>query len=563
MSSLVTTADRSAIPRRTDEAGGELESLVGKIDPKDMGSRVARAAPTKKAESKMTAAEREEQKATASASRSTRQSHKDVIAATDELEGLRYRPRTNENRQVFELMLALIHTTLGDQPQDVIRSATDIVLEFLKDEEELKKDLDKKREIEGVLGATLDAQTFTELISLGKKITDYADEEQNEGRNPDEEKAEGEIDDDVGVAVVFEDDEEEDGQGGEEDEDAVGGFEIRGESDDEEDTPEDAPEVKDDNVDESVMIGGASNKKQSSQLTARDIDGFWLQRLIASVYPDPHEATTKTSDALALLSSESNARDLENSLMDLFDYNHFEITKQLVSNRERIVWCTRLARASETERMDVEVAMREKGVGYILKELSSTSSASKGASGMDLDEADAPKKANIAPGSLVQPRNTVDLESMIFTAGARLMSNKKCKLPEGSFKRTKKSYEEIHVPTPPKPAVMDKRVPITNLPEWSRVAFQGQTSLNPVQSRLYPVAFHHQDPDTTDEPLLLCAPTGAGKVSEMHAVTILADHLFFRPTLLCCVFSTKLANTATRILEPSTWTASRSSMWRQ
>jgi len=223
-------------------------------------------------------------------------------------------------------MLSLIHSTLGDQPQDVIRSATDIVLEFLKDEEDLKKDLDKKREIEGVLGVQLDTQTFTELISLGKKITDYAEEESGQGQNPDEEKAEGEIDDDVGVAVVFEDDEDEDGQGGEDDEDEVGGFEVRGESDEEEEL-EAAPEVKDDAVDESVMIGGASsNKKKSSQLTARDIDGFWLQRLVASVYPDPHEATTKTTEALTLLSSESNARDLENSLMDLFDYNHFEIT---------------------------------------------------------------------------------------------------------------------------------------------------------------------------------------------------------------------------------------------
>lgn len=37
--SLVTTADRSTIPRRDNEPTGEAETLVGRIDPKTMGSR--------------------------------------------------------------------------------------------------------------------------------------------------------------------------------------------------------------------------------------------------------------------------------------------------------------------------------------------------------------------------------------------------------------------------------------------------------------------------------------------------------------------------------------------
>ena len=87
------------------------------------------------------------------------------------------------------------------------------------------------------------------------------------------------------------------------------------------------------------------------------------------------------------------------------------------------------------------------------------------------------------------------------------MTNKKCKLPEGSFKRSKKGYEEIHIPTPKqKPTEASDLVPITALPEWARLAFPGIKTLNRVQSKLYPVAFGQ------DDPLLLCAPTGAGKV---------------------------------------------------
>jgi hypothetical protein len=46
------------------------------------------------------------------------------------------------------------------------------------------------------------------------------------------------------------------------------------------------------------------------------------------------------------------------------------------------------------------------------------------------------------------PKKTVDLGSIIFSQGGQLMSNKTTKLSEGSFKRAKKGYEEIHVPRP-------------------------------------------------------------------------------------------------------------------
>ena len=86
------------------------------------------------------------------------------------------------------------------------------------------------------------------------------------------------------------------------------------------------------------------------------------------------------------------------------------------------------------------------------------------------------------------------------------MSSKTTKLPQGSFKRAKKGYEEIHVPAPKsKPIATGEVVPIADLPEWARQGFPGLKTLNRVQSKLYPIAFG------TDKPILLCAPTGAGK----------------------------------------------------
>ena len=40
----------------------------------------------------------------------------------------------------------------------------------------------------------------------------------------------------------------------------------------------------------------------------------------------------------------------------------------------------------------------------------------------------------------------------MFNEGSHFMANKRCQLPGGSFRQTKKGYEEVHVPAlKPKP----------------------------------------------------------------------------------------------------------------
>ncbi|GAA6018807.1 hypothetical protein JCM10207_000247 [Rhodosporidiobolus poonsookiae] len=555
MSSLVTTADRSLLGRRGDnEPTGEAESLAGRFDVKEMGARAARGGQGLDVEERRKKAdkerERREKRDAAGGGAGKRREkiaggrrYGDVLEATQDLEGLDYRPRTAETRAVYELMLASIHSLLGDTPPAMVRSAADVVLGYLKDDQ--LKDLDRKREVDAILSTNVPNETFAQLVALGKKITDYGDEEAT-GQGDDDAPAEGNIDDDVGVAVVFEEEEDEEDEEGE-------GFEVRDEDDDDDEDEEeriagaagerdgdDDPMVSGDlsdggEGDDAVVIGGdgATSKSKAASadgdVPAREIDGFWLQRVFAAAFPDPVEAAQKTEAAMELLGGEASVRDVENALMDLTEYDKFELVAMLVRNRDKIVWCTRLARSDDDGRVDVEVAMREKGCGWILKELKGDTGRRRGAGdAMDVDGAStikpAPesKKGTLAPGSLAPPpRKTVDLDSMAFQQGARLMSNKKCKLPEGSFKRSKKGYEEVHVPAPKQaPLKEGELVPVTDLPEWAREAFKGNPNLNRVQSRLYPVAFG------TDEPLLLCAPTGAGKtnVAMLTILNELAKH---------------------------------------
>ncbi|KIM35850.1 hypothetical protein M413DRAFT_449581 [Hebeloma cylindrosporum] len=505
ISSLVLTTDRSALPRRDKEPDGAPVSLAGRIDVKDMGSRVQRQAPKdleKKKKKAVEGAEPAEKTAAKRKAEAAGFGYADIIEATQDVEGLTYRPRTAETRQVYELILAAVHSAIGDQAQDIVRSAADTVLEVLKTDS--LKDFDKKKEIETVLG-TIPNEQFSQLVNLSKKITDYnADDETM--ADPDKE---AEIDEEGGVAVVFDEEEEE-----EEEEE---GFEIKEDSDEEEEEDErregEDQEMAEEDQDDDLVIGGdasrdAKVKAEKDIVSPHSIDGFWVQRQISEVYPDPVTAADKAASVLSILGSESSARDCENQLMELFDYQSFHITAKFLKNRDVVVWCTKLMRSDADERVNVEVAMREKGLGWILRELAGDRQAKSNDNAMDVDKpAVVPKTATLAPGSTLQPKRTVDLESMAFSQGGHLMSNKKCKLPDGSFKRAKKGYEEIHVPAPKqKPVTEGELVPIATLPKWAQEAFTVKT-LNRVQSKLYPIAFG------TDEPILLCAPTGAGKTN--------------------------------------------------
>ncbi|KAG6914415.1 hypothetical protein DXG01_000484, partial [Tephrocybe rancida] len=511
ISSLVLTADRSALPRRDKEPDGAPTSLAGRIDPREMGSRVIRQAPKDLDKKKKKATDRQDASEKQTAKRKAEQGfgYTDIIEATQDVEGLTYRPRTAETREVYELILSSVHTALGDQAQDIVRSAADTVLESLKNEN--MKDFDKKKDIEDVLGPVSN-EYFSQFVSLSKKITDYNAEDETMA-DPDMERKDAEIDDEVGVAVVFDEEEQE-----EEDEE---GFEIHEDSDEDDEEAPEAPSDDDNEGDDAMVIGGTSQVKSTKAdediVSPHSVDGFWVQRQIAEVYTDPVTAADKTASVLSILGSESNLRDCENQLMELFNFESYHITKKFLKNRDVVVWCTKLMRSDADERVNVEVAMREKGVGWILRELAGDRQTKARDDAMDVDsKPEVPKTATLAPGSTVQPKRTVDLESMAFSQGGHLMSNKKCKLPDGSFKRAKKGYEEIHVPAPKKKEpVAGDLVPIASLPPWAREAFT-VSHLNPVQSKVFPIAFG------TDEPVLLCAPTGAGKTN-VAMLTILNE----------------------------------------
>lgn len=564
MSNLVLQADRRFVTRRGDEVTGDPESLAGRLSIRDMGSRNAREdAPKQKKPTGMLNVERgslregedvlEREQRKRKRGEPAQLRGTGILSAADALvEGIRYRPRTPATRATYDLIITTVASNLGDVPHEVVRSAADAVLEYLKDDD--MKDFDKKKEVDDLLGTTMNPKQFNELVNLGKKITDYEAQDEDEAMGEGDANGDGaEIDDRQGVAVVFDDEESED----------EGGKmlnEIRDESsEDEEGDQEDNLEADEIATaggagmdrDEGGMFGedeamtldsgadraGAKPSAKDKSIPAREIDAYWLQRQIGQNYADAHMQQVKTQQALQILSGlseegdERTLREIENDLMELFDYEHHELVQKLISNRDKVVWLTRLAKAEDDEaRGVVEREIIAEGLRWILDELKGRKVSVDGGKGkkveikMDIDVPEdyikGPKEEQAKDGGLVgglQPRKLINLENLIFEQGNHLMTNPKVKLPEGSTKKTFKGYEEIHVPAPKKRSdPTDRDVPVSEMPEWSRVPFGTTPKLNKIQSKCFPTAFGE------DGNMLICAPTGSGKTN-VGMLTILRE----------------------------------------
>ncbi|KAI1073225.1 hypothetical protein LB507_010911 [Fusarium sp. FIESC RH6] len=87
------------------------------------------------------------------------------------MEDTTYRPRTAATRAIFDSIITIVANNLGDVPHEVVCSTADAVLEYLKDDN--MKGLDKKREVDDILGMALRPKQWNGLVALGKKITDY------------------------------------------------------------------------------------------------------------------------------------------------------------------------------------------------------------------------------------------------------------------------------------------------------------------------------------------------------------------------------------------------------
>eukprot|EP00835_Amoeboradix_gromovi_P000169 NODE_6_length_48303_cov_0.387022.p1 type:complete len:1732 gc:universal NODE_6_length_48303_cov_0.387022:3792-8987(+) len=107
----------------------------------------------------------------------------------------------------------------------------------------------------------------------------------------------------------------------------------------------------------------------------------------------------------------------------------------------------------------------------------------------------------------LEPTQIIAFDDYKFKDRGHFQANKNCKLPQGSFKRQRQGYEEIHIPLFSNDKKNEPLMPISDLPEWCQICFKGVQHLNLIQSLTFKSSFNSNDN------MLVSAPTGAGKTN--------------------------------------------------
>ncbi|KAF8665634.1 hypothetical protein AX16_000089 [Volvariella volvacea WC 439] len=192
--------------------------------------------------------------------------------------------------------------------------------------------------------------------------------------------------------------------------------------------------------------------------------------------------------------------DIENDLVELIGYEHIDLAMDIIANRNVVQdeLKTYLHLNSEPQRFasqpkarSPEVALSSEAARWRIEEQLRTNAARPLFSGT----------AQTVPEELPHVYSSMGQGTVLSHTGSKYL------LPLGTERHHYEEYEEVIVPpakpVPPKGA--ERIVSIQELDALARGCFPGYTSLNRVQSILYQTTYH------SNENLLVCAPTGAGK----------------------------------------------------
>jgi pre-mRNA-splicing helicase BRR2 len=559
---MSSKVEMSTVRRERGAPTGEVESLRGRNDIGRMGDRIVPPPPPKK-KAKISTSQPEEPVPKRSSSTATM--HPTIAIAGEtildlghDLDHQSYRPSTEHARLAYEQLLGLLSSKDFDlssmSGSTVLKDAAGEVLRILKDEhgrdpekhEEISQLLTGKKSIQAT--RALSKENFAKMVQLAKQMDDYNKSRSGGGTTNENRQAET-MNDEMGVAVVFDEEEDQEHSDSDIDQNVVVDSASSSSEDEQDlalDTQGASSDIEKDDEEKQVLLQEKKTSRADRFLSVHEIDAHFLQRQISKhvMQDDADEAAAKAQQVLDILDirNTSDLRECENKLLVLLGFENFNVIKLILNHRVKVWACVSIKRAqSEAERREIETVLVQHEEGRrVLEEIhaknmnaqdvakerlkrlaqsisnknssttvvtSSTDVISttdsldvqQGEDAMDVDSSSQPIK-----GEPIE----LDLDLLAFRDGAHTMSNKTCQLPDTSWRAMKKGYEEVHVPAIKSvPNKDEKLVQIRELPQWTHVAFKGMDTLNRVQSKLCNVAL------TTSENILLCAPTGAGKTN--------------------------------------------------
>ncbi|KAJ6262851.1 hypothetical protein Dda_1408 [Drechslerella dactyloides] len=233
-------------------------------------------------------------------------------------------------------------------------------------------------------------------------------------------------------------------------------------------------------------------------------DQHWLSKQIEAVALRTGSAMRSTdlyANVLQLLQSNTSDMELQSSLPDILGFEELDLIEELISHRQQIIQPAAVSSPSFSDNTGVD------GFNLLTPEQQRER----------LKHADFVHKTQQLGPKLVGPDKNYPHVYKSHDAGNTLsFTGKKYSLPAGSESQEFEKYQEVRVP-PNRVGVVRsdaERVEIKALDSLCRKTFVGYKSLNRMQSLVYPVAYQ------TNENMLICAPTGAGK-TDAAMLTIL------------------------------------------
>ncbi|ODQ58963.1 hypothetical protein WICANDRAFT_55261 [Wickerhamomyces anomalus NRRL Y-366-8] len=198
---------------------------------------------------------------------------------------------------------------------------------------------------------------------------------------------------------------------------------------------------------------------------------------------------------ISTLSTESSPDSLQSLLFDILGFEEFDLISTIITDKDAILGD--MSKESAQPKAQKEF-FSERDIRKQVKRNQTLA-----------------KKQELAPAETVKKYPNV---YKAFDGGNTMAFNgQKFTLPVGSTREMHENYEEIVIPTQASKRLKkahERPVFISDLDTLCQGTFKGYTSLNRMQSLVYPVAYN------TNENMLVCAPTGAGK-TDVALLTIL------------------------------------------
>ncbi|OJJ50705.1 hypothetical protein ASPZODRAFT_126630 [Penicilliopsis zonata CBS 506.65] len=223
-----------------------------------------------------------------------------------------------------------------------------------------------------------------------------------------------------------------------------------------------------------------------------DYGQAWLEercQILAASKPGIN-GTELSQQITAALAADSGDDELQMSLAEIVGFDDLDLVIELISHRQEILTNRMVSTEAQTD-------------GLMMGKLQTRAERERALRQQDFDHKHAPLLPAQTRAEPVYPHVFKSHESRNTLA----LGGKKYGLPLGSKQIEEKNYTEVEVPAARvgSLAANQKLVEISSLDGLCRGTFKGYKTLNRMQSLLYDVAYK------TNENMLVCAPTGAGK----------------------------------------------------